>query len=104
MTLDDARYAVLALLNRNTGASNDELVLLDERTQEKPYGWVFFFNTRRFVETRNFVFALGGNGPVVVERETGRITLLGSARPPEKEIAEFERQSGLQRPQDPGHD
>jgi hypothetical protein len=71
------------------------LVLLDERTQEKPYGWVFFFNTRRFVESRDLVFALGGNGPVVVERETGRITLLGSARPPEKEIAELERQRGL---------
>lgn len=93
MTLDDARRAVLALLNRNAGASSEELVLLEERTLEKPYGWVFFFNTKRFAETRDLVHALGGNGPVVVERETGRISPLGSARPPETEIAEYERQN-----------
>lgn len=44
---------------------------MEELTITKAYGWIFF-NTRRFVETGDFLYGLGGNGPAVVEQMTGR--------------------------------
>lgn len=95
MTLEEATRAVLEELNRKVSSSNEEMVLLDRDTMVKPYGWIFFYNSRRFVETGNVIYALGGNGPVVVERTTGRITHLGTARPFEEEVADFEGKNYL---------
>ena len=60
----------------------------------KPYGWIFFYNSRRYLETRSPLLALAGNGPVVVERH-GQLHQLGSAHAPDVTIAEFERTHGL---------
>lgn len=95
MTLEEARVAVLDELNREYRSKDDELVLLDDKTLTKKYGWIFFYNSKRFMETRNFIYALGGNGPVVLERESGRISRLGTARSAEEEVAVFERVNGL---------
>jgi hypothetical protein len=91
VTLDDAKNAVLRELNKGRSV-DEELVLMEEHTIAKPYGWIFFYNSRRYVETRDFLHALEGNGPVVVERRTGRMTHLGTARPTDEVIADFEAQ------------
>jgi hypothetical protein len=88
ITLEDARELALATLR--TFKSSEELVLLEARTIEKPYGWVFFYQSRRFVETGDVLHALGGNGPLVIERDSGRITVLGTARGVEEELRVFE--------------
>jgi hypothetical protein len=43
------------------------------------------------VETRNFLYALGGNGPYIVNRYTGEVRVTGTARPTEEYIAEYEK-------------
>ena len=48
-------------------------VLLREYTISKPYGWVFFYQNRKYVETRNRDEALMGNLPFLVDRFDGRI-------------------------------
>lgn len=70
-------------------------MLVDNLTIIKPYGWVFFYNTRRYAETGDVLYALGGNGPVVVERETGRMSHLGTLHVAEQSIAAFESNHGL---------
>ena len=73
--------------------------IVPEHTIEKSYGWIFFYNSRRYLETGNFLEALGGNGPLVVERTDGRINTLSSGKAPEVSIAEFERvRAGDERP------
>jgi hypothetical protein len=54
-------------------------ILLDE-TREVEQGWVFFFNTADFVRTRNPVYALAGNGPILVSRD-GKVQELPTAVP-----------------------
>lgn len=71
-----------------------DLVFLDDSSIAKPYGWILFYSSRQFVETGDINFALGGNGPVVVEHD-GRVHLLTSAVPPEESVAAFERERGL---------
>lgn len=90
-----ARALALKSINDDYANPDDELVILDERTITKPYGWIFFYDSKRHTETRSFLDALGGNGPIVVEAESGEITELGTARAPEKEIAAFEQKRGL---------
>lgn len=94
-SLDEAERLVLQRINEKYGQGPDALVLLREHTIEKPYGWILFFNTRVYVETGNELESLGGNGPIVFERNGGHIHQLGSARDPEQEIADFERAKGL---------
>ncbi len=59
-------------------------------TIEQSYGWVFFYNSRRYLETGDIMFAFAGNGPVVVERKDGTVTELGSGRSVEDELRDFE--------------
>lgn len=97
LTFDEARRRVLEELNSHPPWDTNalEMVLMDEFTTVKPYGWVFYCNSRVYRETGNFLYALGGNGPVIFERATGRITLLGTAYEPEVAIARFEAEAGL---------
>lgn len=94
MTRNEARQLALEAINERSGSSH-ELVVLDDHTIERSYGWIFFYQTKRFIETGNFIYALGGNGPVVVEHSTGNVSLLGTGRPLEEILAEFERARGL---------
>ena len=92
LTMEEAKKVALDELNR---AQRDagELVILDEYTRAKPYGWVFFYNTRDFIETGNILFALGGNGPLIVEHNK-RIHMLGTAHSSDDSIATLERKRG----------
>lgn len=71
------------------------VAIIEDQTVRKPYGWIFVYNSRRFLETHSPLDALGGNGPVVVERATGRVHQLSSAFVPAVAIAAFERAHGL---------
>lgn len=90
MTRDEAKGIVEAELNREYQEPGDSLIIIDNLTQEKPYGWIFFFDSKKYLETGNFLFMLCGNGPVVFERESQRIVRLGTALKMEEEIARYE--------------
>jgi hypothetical protein len=54
--------------------------ILDLRyMMQKPYGWIFFYNSPEFVHRGDRRACLSGNGPVVVNRFDGKLTLLSSA-------------------------
>jgi hypothetical protein len=67
-----------------------DFVILDERTLELPYGWVFFYDWRRHVETGAFEDSLAGNAPVLVTRD-GAVHETGTAYPLDRYLANFER-------------
>jgi len=60
-----------------------QLALLTSETEEHDFGWVFFYNSSRFLQTGDFSYALVGNAPLLVERDTGRLLTLGTALPTE---------------------
>ncbi|MDB4946731.1 MAG: hypothetical protein JWP97_6265 [Labilithrix sp.] len=95
LTETDARQKIANLLVEWGRHVEGGLALVEEMTLEKPYGWVFFYNSRRYVETRDIFQSVAGNGPVVVLAATGEAVRLGSARRPEEEIAAFEKQRSL---------
>jgi len=92
MDIDTAKMALFSFIDQGV-----ELVVLDELTIEKPYGWVLFVESKEFVETGNPEACVAGNGPTVVLRD-GSVHMLGSGQPTEDALREFERERGLDRP------
>ena len=61
--------------------------ILDSETLERSYGWVFFYQSRRYLETKDPSELLAGNAPLIVDRLTGKITETGTAHPTEYYLA-----------------
>jgi hypothetical protein len=75
-------YDEAKLLAKNTVAAIaakvcDEFVVIDDLTKEVEEGWVFFYDSKEFVETGNPSSTLAGNGPILVRRN-GEIQILPS--------------------------
>ncbi|MGF6307908.1 hypothetical protein ABIB82_001861 [Bradyrhizobium sp. i1.8.4] len=60
--------------------SDLEFAIIHRETIETPEGWVFFYNSRQYVESGDLGFALAGNGLIFVDRE-GIVSTLSSAEP-----------------------
>lgn len=91
----EARQKITMLLGEWGRNVEGGLVLVEEVTLTKPYGWIFFYNSRRYMDTRDIFHAIAGNGPVVILADTGEVVTLGTALRSEEEIALFERDRGL---------
>ena len=75
-------------------------MLQKEATIAKDYGWIFFYQSKEFVESGDYSFFLSGNAPFLVDKN-GNIHKTGSGRFPisyyiEKFDSEFEDGTGTQ--------
>ena len=96
LTFEDAKREALAYVRETLLAeSKNEPALLESETVEKPWGWVFFWNTRLFTETGDLVHAVFGPDPVCVSRSDGRVTSVSGERPLQRELRRYERKSGF---------
>jgi len=69
----------------------DKFVILDVSPIEKDLGWIFFYSSKAFVETRNPEYGVFGNAPIIVDREDGSLHVTGTGLPIEDYIEEFRR-------------
>ncbi len=81
---------VTDFINSRFSEEDDELVIAHEGTIEKDYGWVFFYNSKKFLETGEFSYALAGNGPIIFDKRDGSIHSFGTYKPPEEFIKEYD--------------
>lgn len=91
ITRDRARGIVMNYLKNQPVAVRHELVVLDELTREEDFGWIFFYNTKRYAETRDTDLALAGNAPLIVDSETGALHVTGTAQPIEHYVDEYKK-------------
>jgi Immunity protein 35 len=68
-----------------------EVAIRDEFTRETDFGWVFFYNSKRYIETGVFSYALAGNAPVIVDRRDGSVTSTATAVPVEVSIERYRK-------------
>jgi hypothetical protein len=74
LTQDEARKRVFDHINKSCPLDDDYIDIIDALTVERPYGWFFMYDCRRFIETGNPVYAvLIGNVPLLVDRSTGAL-------------------------------
>lgn len=69
ITFEIAKKLALAHLNMQPTQSEDRVVLIEDRTITKPYGWIFFYDSERFLNTEDISYALAGNAPIVVLKD-----------------------------------
>jgi Immunity protein 35 len=56
-----------------------------------PFGWVFFYNSRAYIESGNISAMLAGNSPFLIDSYDGTLHVLGTAYPVEQYLAEYGR-------------
>lgn len=85
ISMSEAEALAGELVVRLSAASHDDFVLVREKTVATDGGWVFFYNSREFIETGDPISALAGNGPIFVSKK-GELRQLPSALPWEQAI------------------
>jgi hypothetical protein len=74
----------------SSGAGGSAVEIIEDATIEKAWGWVFFYQSSEYLRTKDPAAALAGNAPIIVNAETGELTVTGTAWPVEKYIANYE--------------
>ncbi len=92
MNKSEAQKLVEEVLAKETAKNNSlECVVLVNETIEKEWGWVFFYQNKKYLETGDFRDMLGGNAPYIVNRTTGNIIETGTAQSIKEYISEYEQ-------------
>ena len=89
ITAIEAQYIAnryLANLETELGVT---LKLIDSETIEKPFGWVFFYNSQKYLETGELREMLAGNAPFIVDKSNGEIQETGTAKPIDEYISDI---------------
>jgi hypothetical protein len=59
--------------------AGQELVVNEAATAERPVGWVFFFQSKKFLETGDVNDSIVGNGPILVDKRDGSLHQFNTA-------------------------
>ena len=94
MTKDEARQIALAHVKAIGRETLLELVILDAHTIEKSYGWVFFYDSQRHVQSGDFRDSIAGNAPILIMKADGKIRETGTAMPLEHYLKQFDAEYG----------
>jgi immunity protein 35 of polymorphic toxin system len=88
------REGALAIARKTVaGLKRDvELVVVEDKTLEKEFGWVFFSTTTRQGQAGEVAAGFPGLGPLVVHRADGTTRFLPTSVSPDKAVAEYEKQ------------
>jgi hypothetical protein len=96
LTFEQAKKSVIDLLaTYEFSLSNDSLIILDELTIERPYFWIFIYTSKLWYETGDNKYAIAGNAPIIVDKETGKHTSYSTAYNMEAIIKKYEDERNL---------
>lgn len=90
ITFDSAKKIAQRYVASLKVAPGIELVLLDDKIIEKPFGWVFFYDSKKHLETHDFRYEVPGS-PLIIDRRDGSLHALKSAPRVEFYIDKYER-------------
>lgn len=65
--------------------------IVRESTIAKPYGWIFFYQSKEFLDENVPSAELAGNAPIIVNRNTNELLVTGTAKPLEHYLKEYEK-------------
>ncbi|MBN3763395.1 YrhB domain-containing protein [Burkholderia sp. Ac-20365] len=88
LTAEQAKE-VAQLAITEAGWEGNDAVVVDEYIQEFDVGWVFYYQSARFLETGEFGFSLVGNAPFFVSRVGGYSAFISYLRPVVESIEAF---------------
>jgi len=72
--------------------SDAKLIIVDSDIIEKPYAWIFPYSTKQWLEG-DINYALGGNAPLFIDKQDGRISTFRTGLSIDGMIDEYEEQN-----------
>lgn len=67
-----------------------DCAILENETIEKDWGWIFFYQSKVYIESGDFRDMLGGNAPIFIDKKTGKLSYAGTAFGIDHYIKEYE--------------
>jgi ribosomal protein L7/L12 len=67
----------------------EDCALMEESTQEFDFGWAFFYQSKKYIESRDFKDMYVGQGPVIVDKHSGEFFETGSSKSTEDYLDAF---------------
>lgn len=95
MDIQQARRIAERWVHANVQLPDDEAVIDDANTIEKDFGWIFFYNSRRFLEDGRFLDQLAGNAPIIVRRDSPDVLVTGTAKSVDEYVDEYRKEGRL---------
>lgn len=89
MDKNQAQTIAASYLSEMEKACGLELAFNPDVVEEHEVGFVFFYNSKAYWKTRNFMHAIAGNGPLLVRRDNGEVVELPSNQSVERSLAEL---------------
>lgn len=78
-----------ALERANAYLKDSDIPLQLTHEGEFSKGWFFCYQSKEYLETGNFSAQLAGNGPFLIDKETGELHVLGTAKPLEEYLDQY---------------
>jgi hypothetical protein len=88
---EKAKELAQQAIGKTWSRTDDELVIQGQFTVEFDNGWVFYYQSKKYLETENILFRLMGNGPVIIDKEEGLAYQAGTGEPIQYWIEEFKK-------------
>ncbi len=91
-TLNDAKETLYrtVLDRRSDTAPQDTPAIFDSATNETAWGWVFYYNNAKYLESQDHRDMWVGQGPIFFNRSTGDIRVFGSGCDVDRELRDYE--------------
>jgi hypothetical protein len=86
LSRDQAKQLAQSLLGSEISEIGCDVAIIDSATLERPFGWVFFYQSKDYLQTGHHLDQLAGNAPLIVNRHTGKFIHTGTAQPVEAYI------------------
>jgi hypothetical protein len=94
VTREHAREIADNQLRQLYGEGAESLAIDDRATREEDFGWVFFYETQKYLDDGDPDGRLVGNAPIVVDRD-GNVHETGTAEPVDHYLAAIRRRLGF---------
>ena len=93
LDLESAKKKVLAYLDSRYKIKNDALVIREDFIVSKDYGWIFSYESKRFLETGEFRYRRVSNYPLLIFKNSGKIYPVNTTDDLEKLVKENQSHS-----------
>jgi hypothetical protein len=95
ITFQLARQIAEAEINKHQPLDDDSLIIIDDQTIEKDYAWIFPYTSKKYWETNDINYAIGGNGPLFISKLDGQISTYRTGLSIEEMIGEYEEKNKI---------
>ena len=94
VTRERAREIAESELRQVYDEGGESLAIDDRATREEDFGWVFFYETKKYLDDGDPDERLVGNAPIVVDRD-GNVHETGTAEPIDHYLAAIRTRLGF---------